>query len=267
MATDMETNTTENSLSAAESLPSRLHRHLDLLQRIEEILREERAELIQASEELSGAIPANGDQADTLQLRNENNELRQLVAELEEQIASRMERSSEAQLGLEEENVELRRSLHEREKVIEEMRKSALHLSENPEAREAADYEAELNTFRQQLESDRQQLDRQLEQLRARNKELKEGAREAELEMSRERAQLARERVQLERMRDEFRQEMERLQRNAGAYESLASVRKLKTEMSERNRAIDAPPAGSESPDRLAARWRNFLPGSGNGNS
>ncbi len=61
--------------------------------------------------------------------------------------------------------------------------------------RDAADYEAELNEFRQQLESDRQQLDIQLDQLRSRNKELKEAAREAELEMSRERAQLARERA------------------------------------------------------------------------
>ena len=59
--------------------------------------------------------------------------------------------------------------------------------------------------------------------------------------MSRERAQLARERAQLDRMRDEFRQEMERAQRHAGMHESLASVRKLKNEMSERNRAIDAP--------------------------
>jgi len=265
MATDSETNGAETSLSPAESLPSRLHRHVDLLQRIEEILREERAELIQASQELAGSIPANGDQADTLQLRNENNELRQLAAELEEQLASRLERSSEAQFGLEEENAQLRQTLNEKEKVIEELRRTSLHLSENPEAREAADYEAELNDFRKQLETDRQQLDIQLEQLRARNKELKEGAREAELEMSRERAQLARERIQLERMRDEFRQEMERLQRNAGVQESLASVRKLKNEMSERNRANDAPPAGSESPERLASRWRNLLPGSGNG--
>ncbi len=258
MATDMETN-------AAESLSSRLHRHMDLLQRIEEILHEERTELIQANQLFSVASPGNADQADTMQLRNENNELRQLVAELEEQLASGMERSNDAKLGLEEENAELRRAMHEKEAFIEELRRSSLHLSENPEAREAADYEAELNEFRQQLESDRQQLDVQLDQLRARNKELKEAAREAELEMSRERAQLARERAQLDRMRDEFRQEMERAQRNAGLYESLASVRKLKSEMSERNRAIDAPASVSEQTDRAASRWRSFLPGSGNG--
>ena len=83
--------------------------------------------------------------------------------------------------------------------------------------------------------------------------------------MSRERAQVARERAQLDRMRDEFRQEVERLQRNAGMQESLASVRKLKSEMSERNRAIDTPVANGDQSDRVASRWRNFIPGSGNG--
>lgn len=258
MATDMEN-------TAADSLPTRLSRHVDLLQRIEEILREERADLIQATQNLAEACPPTAEQADAMQLRNENNELRQLIAELEEQLAERLERSNEDKLGLEEENAELRRSMHEKEAFIEELRRSSLELSENPEAREAADYEAELAEFRQQLESDRQELDIQLEQLRARNQELREGAREAELEMSRERAQLARERAQLDRMRDEFRQEMERAQRHAGMQESLASVRKLKSEMSERNRAIDAPVANGDTSERAASRWRNFIPGSSNG--
>ena len=258
MATDVETKSTE-------SLPSRLHRHVDLLQRIEEILREERTELAQASQDFADGSPGNGDQADTLQLRDENNQLRQLVAELEEQLASRLERSSEAQLGLEEENAGLRRAMHEKEAFIEELRRSSMRLMENPEARDAADYEAELNEFRHQLESDRQQLDIQLEQLRARNVELKEAGREAELEMSRERAQLARERAQLDRMREEFRQEMERVQRHAGVHESLASVRKLKNEISERNRAIETPASAPDQSEPLASRWRSFLPGSGNG--
>lgn len=258
MATDIDT-------SSADSLPTRLSRHVDLLQRIEEILREERADLIQATQKLTDAGPLTAEQVDAVQLRNENNELRQLIAEMEEQLAEKLERSNESKLGLEEENAELRRSMHEKEAFIEELRRSSLELAENPEAREAADYEAELAEFRQQLESDRQELDIQLEQLRARNAELKEAAREAELEMSRERAQLARERAQLDRMRDEFRQEMERAQRNAGMQESLASVRKLKTEMSERNRAIDAPAANGDPSERVASRWRNFIPGSGNG--
>jgi chromosome segregation ATPase len=249
--------------TAAESLPSRLHRHLDLLQRIEEILREERTELIAAGQSVVDGSPIMTDQADAQQLRTENTELRQMVAEFEEQLTSRLEKSNETQLGLEEENAELRRAMHEKETFIEELRRSTLHHLENPEAREAADYEAELNEFRKQLENDRQQLDVQLEQLRARNAELKEAAREAELEMSRERAQLARERVQLDRMRDEFRQEMERAQRFAGMHESLASVRKLKNEVLDRNRAIDTPANGSDQAERVASRWRSFLPGSG----
>jgi chromosome segregation ATPase len=256
---------TETEANGVETLPSRLHRHLDLLLRIEEILREERTELLQAGKDLGAATSTVGDADELHRLRTENNDLRQLMAELEEQLTTRLERSNETQLGLEEENAELRRSMHEKEAFIEELRRSSLRLSENPEAQEAADYEAELNEFRQQLESDRQQLDIQLEQMRARNADLKEAAREAELEMSRERAQLARERAQLDRMRDEFRQEMERAQRHAGMHESLASVRKLKNEMSERNRAIDAPQHAPDQTDRAASRWRNFLPGSGNG--
>jgi hypothetical protein len=257
MASEMET-------TQAESLPTRLSRHVELLQRIEEILREERADLVQATENLANAAPLTAEQADAVQLRNENNELRQLIAEMEEQLAEKLERSNEDKLGLEEENAELRRSMHEKETFIEELRRASIKLAENPEAREAADYEAELAEFRQQLESDRQELDFQLEQIRARNEELREGAREAELEMSRERAQLARERAQLERMRDEFRQEMERVQRNAGMHESLASVRKLKSEISERNRALDAPNGNGDHSERATSRWRNFIPGSGN---
>jgi hypothetical protein len=259
MATDVETNV------QADSLPTRLSRHVDLLQRIEEILREERADLVQAAKNLADAAPLTAEQTDAIQLRNENNELRQLIAEMEEQLAQKLERSNEDKLGLEEENAELRRAMHEKEEFIEELRRASLKLAENPEAREAADYEAELAEFRQQLEADRQELDVQLEQLRARNDELTDATREAELEMSRERAQVARERAQLDRMRDEFRQEVERLQRNAGMQESLASVRKLKNEISERNRAIDAPNGNGDVSERGASRWRSFIPGSGNG--
>src|SRR4051794_13652839 len=103
---------TETEANGVETLPSRLHRHLDLLLRIEEILREERTDLLQAGKDLREAIPSGGDAEELHRLRTENNELRQLVAEFEEQLTSRLERSNEAQLGLEEENAELRRSMH-----------------------------------------------------------------------------------------------------------------------------------------------------------
>src|SRR5438445_13828 len=78
-------------------------------------------------------------------------------------------------------------------------------------------------------------------------------------------APLTVEQADLAQLRDEFRQEVERMQRNAGMHESLASVRKLKSEMTERNRAIDAPNGNGDQADRVASRWRNFIPGSGNG--
>ncbi len=92
-------------------------------------------------------------------------------------------------------------------------------------------YEAELNRFRHQLEKDRAALNKEMETVRARNAELDEAIREMEMEMSRERAEMARERTRLERMRDEIKAEMERIQRDGGVRESLASFQRLREEM------------------------------------
>jgi chromosome segregation ATPase len=251
--------------TAAEPLADRLNRHLDLLLRIEEILREERTELQTMQREASETPPgeSTGYEEVIIELRRQNHQLVQQVAEIDERLAGNLERSNEAARALEQEVNELRLALHEKDALVEELRSRSLLTKDNPEDVEEADYEAELNDFRRQLEADRQLLDSELQRVRARNAELKEEARAAELEMSRERAQLARERSQLERMRDEFRQEVDRAQRHAGVNEHLASVRRLKESMTERNRALDDPAPPADPGDRSSSRWRNFLPGSG----
>ena len=67
MAIDMETS------APADSMATRLSRHVDLLQRIEEIIREERSDLVQAVQNLANAAPPTAEQLDSMQLRSENN--------------------------------------------------------------------------------------------------------------------------------------------------------------------------------------------------
>jgi hypothetical protein len=55
-----------------------------------------------------------------------------------------------------------------------------------------------------------------------------------ELDLSRERAELSRERQRLERLREEARQDLERLQRDAGVRERLAPVQRLREEMADK---------------------------------
>jgi chromosome segregation ATPase len=137
----------------------------------------------------------------------------------------------EAQPAIEEsdpavEILSLRKQLHEKDQLIERLRSQPGQESVDNES-----YEAELTGFRRQLEADRQKLNKETEQVRSRNKELDEATRELELEMSRERAELARERQRLERLRDDTRQELERIQRDAGLRDRLTPVNTLRDQI------------------------------------
>jgi chromosome segregation ATPase len=123
----------------------------------------------------------------------------------------------------------LRRQLQEKDALLEALRRQP---AQQPMDNDS--YEAELTEFRRQLEADRQKFNKEVEQLRARNKELDEATRELELEMSRERAELARERQRLERLRDDTRQELDRMQRDAGLRDRLTPVQSLRDEINNR---------------------------------
>ena len=103
-----------------------------------------------------------------------------------------------------------------------------------PENVDLESFEAELNQYRQQLESDRAKLNKEIEHLRIATRELDEATREMEMAMSKERAELARERIRLDRLREEVRNELERVQRDAGMRESLAPVNKLREEINQK---------------------------------
>src|SRR5438045_1475071 len=80
--------------TATELPVARFGRHLDLLQRLEEILHEERAELACACAALAdGHGPSAGsDGLEAQRLQQENDQLRKLVSDLEEQIVGGKER-------------------------------------------------------------------------------------------------------------------------------------------------------------------------------
>src|SRR5262249_47304818 len=155
-------------------------------------------------------------------LRRDVEELHQALAERDRElaeaaVAAPSEDVQKQLTALSEENGRICRQLEEKNRQIQALQNELEDLLESsPEAREAKDYEEEINRFRRQLESDRQALNEEIRQLQTRNTELNDAARQAELELSRERAHLARERAQLDRLREEIRQELERAKREAG---------------------------------------------------
>ena len=264
---------TENPFQETEVVLDRLCQQHEAIALAEQTLREQCQEMGGLLKGLSQKYQATQGQslAELEVLRMGNECLRQLVAERDQQLAELNQRLTgapqrEPQTGpqLVELN-DLRAQLKEKEALVEELRVAR---QERPAASFVdvadRDYEAELTEFRRQLEADRHGLNEEIQQLRARNAELNEAAREAELQLSRERAQLARERVQLDRLREEIRQELDRVQRNAGVRERLVAVERLKDEVAERHRAPEpgaTVPSSSDPRENGSslARWRSML--------
>jgi len=223
--------------------------------------------------ELKSAPPTSAG-GDDVELRSENELLRKLLAEkdklVEEVVNSRgapgvsKEHASSAELEeLAQENNTLREMLQRREQEIANLQSEG---NQGPkDESDLANYEAELNQFRQQLEKDRAKLNEELENVRYRNEEMDETIRELEMQMSRERAEMARERQRLDRLREDLKLETERMQRDTGVRESLAGVQKLREEINGKGAPIangrpgtqaQIPPARS-----LNDRLSNLRPG------
>jgi pSer/pThr/pTyr-binding forkhead associated (FHA) protein len=198
------------------------------------------------------------------ELRDENELLRKLLAEKDKLVdemthhrhggESLESHASGAEVDqLARENDTLREMLRQREQEIAQLQIDATPKDEN----DLASYEAELNRFRQQLEKDRAKLGEEFETLRVRNEEMDETIREMEMQMSRERAEMARERQRLDRMREEIKLEMERMQRDTGVRESLATVQKLREEINGSRPPSVAARPGTQPPAAAPARNLN----------
>ncbi|MBI3408100.1 MAG: FHA domain-containing protein [Planctomycetes bacterium] len=161
-------------------------------------------------------------------LRGQREELSQMMTDLRAlQNAIRAQQSADV-LSLSKENEELRLMVAELEERVHTESAPPPKLSTNLDLE---NYETELNQYRHQLETDRTRLNAEIEQLRGRNHELDQATREMEMEMSRERAELARERTRLDRLRDEVKTDLERMQRDASVRQDLAPVQKLREEL------------------------------------
>lgn len=202
--------------------------------RVEEILVEQdqarqalRDEIDRLRQQLAetDAAPSQGDEAAVL--RAENEALHQL---LQQRLTQQTETAAAEQDRLDSQEHELER-LRAEVARLSELSKPHYPAPTSGNENDLESYEAELNRFRQQLEADRAGLNKEMDTVRARNAELDEAIREMEMEMSRERAEMARERTRLERMREEIKAEMERIQRDGGVRESLASFQRLREEM------------------------------------
>jgi chromosome segregation ATPase len=186
----------------ASSLEFLEKQHAALAQ-AEAALTEQRAELGRMMSELRELQQAIRSQQniDVEALSKENEELRRLVAQLEERLPAPHE---------------------------------AVKAPTSPAHPDLETYETELNQYRQQLENDRAKLNAEIDQVRTRNDELDDATREMEMEMSRERAELGRERTRLDRLREDVRAELERMQREAAVRETMAPVQKLREELSQK---------------------------------
>jgi pSer/pThr/pTyr-binding forkhead associated (FHA) protein len=145
------------------------------------------------------------------------------------------------------ENDLLKKLLEENDRLVMELTNEKAQPPKT--ANDLERYETELNEFRRQLEVDRTKLNTELESLRERNQELDAAVREMEMELSKERAELGRERMRLERVREEVKTDMEKLQREASVRDSMASVHKLREELTGKQGASK----GDKINDRLYA--------------
>ena len=217
----------------------------------EDALRKENEELRQILTEYEERLAAEiasgvsgGSSANDAPLREENEMLRQLLQEKDKLLdeirggaaPATGELPAEVREQMEAQASELERLKGEvvrlEQQAAEQLQKEAAAPKVPlPEDGDLESYEAELIRDRQQLEADRTALNKEIETLRSRTTELDEATREMEMEMSRERAEMARERMRLDRLRDEIKSEMERLQRDGGVRESLASFQRLREEV------------------------------------
>ncbi|MFO0866591.1 MAG: FHA domain-containing protein [Gemmataceae bacterium] len=210
--------------------------------------------------------------ANDAELREENEVLRKLLAEKDKLVQEVTHRRHDGEprhghaIGDEadqllQENDTLREMLRQREQEIAQLQLESAPKDES----DLAGYEAELNRFRQQLEKDRAKLNAEFETIRVRNEEMDETIREMEMQMSRERAEMARERQRLDRMREEIKLEMERMQRDNGVRESLATVHKLREEINGARPPSVAARPGTQPPAAPARslndRLSNLRPG------
>jgi len=181
-------------------------------------------------------------------LRQENEELRSLVLELEQALQHQHAAggdTGEARLreyeALLEEKSELIRNLHRKVQALEQQLAAQAEAPKEEEKKRTGPVprEEELMTLSEELERERRQLKEDEEALM-------EQMREMEVQMARERAEMARQRNDLQRLQNEVRHELELASRDATLRERLAPLQRRHQELVARKGA--APATQSQQP-------------------
>jgi hypothetical protein len=174
-----------------------------------------------------------GNDEGTAQLQAENQELRQIIGELQQELEAASgksendwgDRSKEYERMLDE-KTELIRSLHSKiQELTDQIRPPT------PKEEELFSMSEELERERAQLQQDRRKLEEETRQLKDDEEVMTEEMRKMEIQMARERADMARQRSELTRISEEIRQELERIERDKGLSEKLVALRQRHTDV------------------------------------
>lgn len=205
----------------------------------EDLLTKEEERLRQASSagfsERESAAGGAADAEFVQKLEAENNELRAIVGELQQELEAVSGKSAhdwtERQKEYEsllDEKTELIRQLHVR---IQEMEEAAQQMDEQsrrpptPKEEELIAMSDELERERAQLQQERRKLEEEKRQLREDTEVMNQEMRQMEVQMAKERADLARQRSEMGRISEEIKHELDRIERDRGLTDRLAQLR------------------------------------------
>jgi hypothetical protein len=217
--------------------------------------------------------PAPASSPETEELKAENQELRTLVAELEESLAAASAQGGEGggakDASWEDREREYEALLEEKSEKIRELFVKIQELEKQgggsggggsgkeggaaPAREGPADNEEllalsdELERERCQIEQERRTLDEDRRQLREDEESMMRQMREMELQMAKERAELARQRNELQRLHGEIRHELELAQRDAAVNERLKLLQR-------RHREVSGEPADDPVPNKKSSQ-------------
>lgn len=201
--------------------------------------------------------PGVGQELDTLQadyvaadpqdelfvLRDENQQLRTLVAELEHHLEELAGPNSPNGL-LADQNKEMEALLEEKSEVIRDLHHKINdlqdELSKKPVVKAATPHEEELMRMHEEVERDR-------EQLKEDENSMMKQMREMEIQMAKERAEIARQRNEMQRLHAEIRHELELAARDATLRERLAPLQRRHQDVMNRRGSSPAS-AGAHAP-------------------
>lgn len=167
------------------------------------------------------------------QLQAENQELRQIIGELNQELEAA---NGKQDNDLGERQKEYERMLDEKTENIRTLHSKIQELQDQirpptPREEELFAMSEELERERAQLQQDRRKLEEEARQLKEDEDVMTEEMRKMEIQMARERADMARQRTELTRISEEIRQELERIERDKGLSEKLIQLRQRHTDI------------------------------------